>query len=369
MIHAKILELNSSGFDDLCNFRGELFHQWLTTWNALGVTVKDPYTHPVWVMSFLKSRYENEKQKENLANILKLFILFSDNTFIGIVPLYIDRKPLLPGKLGLLKSPTMLFSSSLALDKKYYKDIARHLFLYNNDIAFKPLSLCFYFIDETNEFLNASINKLKYKEYKRAYLDFSDGYENIVKNLKSGFRRDLRSFTKKLSSQGKLYLEIVDTAPDIFDAYNDLINLESCGWKGTTEYALKNNDFSRMFFHTLLKGFSVFEKAVILNLRLDNELIASILAVIINDMMYSIKVIYNENYSKFSPGHILHDFIFKEYFIQNGIKIMNCISSAEWFQNKWRTNTLDVYKMIVFPDNPAGNLLKTMYSVYHILNK
>lgn len=369
MVQIKTIDFNSADFETICQFSGDFFNVWLDTWKTLPYDQKDPYTHPVWIISYLKSRYHVETNKDNLTQVLKLFSFHANKKFLTAIPFRIERKRFLPEKMIILKSHKLLISSSLALEKKYHCEILESLFNFKIDTTHIPALICFYLIDETHDFLTANVNKVIHKDYERSYLDFRPGYEAFFNNLNSNLRRNLRHSKKKLSSIGNLTLEIVDTIPDIFQAYDEFIHLEAEGWKGETSYALKTNEFSRLFYCNIIDGFSKDRQSAVFNLRLGNELIASMLTITINDTIFALKISYKEKYSKFSPGHLLYDRIIEEYIIQNKIAFLNNISKAEWFGKIWQAKTLDVYKMFVFPDTMSGKCNKAIYSLIETIKQ
>ena len=80
--------------------------------------------------------------------------------------------------------------------------------------------------------------------------------------------------------------------------------------------------------------------------------------------MYSLKPVFNEKYSKLSPGTLLKDQIFKNYFSFNNIRYLDTVGPAKWFAKIWHPDTVETYKVNIFPDSIYGHILKQAYKFY-----
>lgn len=357
-IEMLIIDHSSVEMPDLMMLRGELFNKWLEFWNRLSNSEKDPYTHPFWIISILKGLSD----VPHLFNRKLLYFLYLNGAIISVILL--EKKAIFKGieRFYVLRCPMLLLTSSLASNSDYYTAVADAFFRKNSKLKIKqnPLAIIFSRIDSTNQFLNAPVNKLVFKDYKRCILAIN----NDFLETNSGLKRNFRKWEKRALGIGKLHFSSIENEPEIFKAFEDLMDLEMLGWKGKTPNAMRKNDFTRNFLYSLIGAFSGSGNAVVFLLKLDDVLIAANIAFIIEDTMYTIKTVYNEDYSKLSPGSLIYERVFKEYFPARNLKYANCISTSEWFHDNWHGTYFDTYKMFIFPDSLLGNCIKSGIKVY-----
>ena len=77
MIEIRTIDLSSREFTELINFKGQFFNDWLNNWDTLTDYEKDFSTHPILILSWLKSF------SEPTFSSTKLFMFYNNKNFIS----------------------------------------------------------------------------------------------------------------------------------------------------------------------------------------------------------------------------------------------------------------------------------------------
>lgn len=360
MINLRIIDKHNKEFNELYKFNSRLFREWLTTWNSLSPGEKDIYTHPVYVMSWLKSRIKHS------GDVYYLYIFKSGNTFIGAVPFKIHTIRTLFGKSIYLKSPIVELGSSIAIAEKYRESVCETILNTNIHDRGKPFAFGLLQVDETNTILKSHSNNTVYNNhYDRNVLDLSHGYDYILKKRSANFRRNLKRKKNKALSLGNLQFEVFDESSSVITAFEHFMDFEMAGWKASGPKAMRKNEFVKDFYKSVIEGFSQYGKSVLFTLKSGSALLSMLAGIIDHTTLYGLKIVYNEDYAKISPGMVLYDYIFREYCSQNKIIKYNSMSESLWFRERWHPDTLKTYRMFVFNNNLSGNCWKYLYRFYN----
>lgn len=358
-MHVTIIDKNCTEFYDLCNLRGKLFQEWLDIWIKLSSEEKDIYTHPVYMMSWLKAKAKHSQEN------FKLFFLMHNNEVIGCIPFQIYTVPTFPKRLIYLKSPVVELGSSVAIKKKYRKSICDLLLNMRVGGSGKPFSIVFLQIDETNTFFETDVRKIvKKNDFSRTILNVRNGYGEILNNCSSKFRYNLKKTKDKALSLGNLHLDISQEKPQITEMFNLITEFEMTGWKKDEHKAMKKNDFINDFYLSVVEGFSELGQAAIITLKTANKQLASTAILNLEHCIYGLKIAYNAEYASLSPGTLLLDRIFEEYCPRENITTYNVMSTSEWFRKAWKADTLHTYGMYIFPNTRIGICEKYIVDLY-----
>jgi hypothetical protein len=191
-------------------------------------------------------------------------------------------------------------------------------------------------------------------------------YEEITDNLSRKFRTNLKRAKKSLSRLGDIVLFSTSTKSDMQWALRELIRLESSGWKGKAGTAIKDNTQGMTFYANLVENFSENGGCEINLLRINGSSIAASLDLRVDRTVYGIKLGYDENYSKFSPGVIMLDELLKKYCNDCSVDTMNLMSGEKWMA-KWKPSSFDMFRVMIFQKSVIGRLLYHAYRNEHLM--
>jgi hypothetical protein len=126
------------------------------------------------------------------------------------------------------------------------------------------------------------------------------------RNLSSRRRSDLRRAVRRAETMGEVSYELVDTVTDRLESsLADLVRVEGAGWKRRAGTALQCNPAAEQFYRTyaaLAAGNGALRLSL---LRIGGVVAAVQLAVHHDDRLWLLKIGYDEEFSRCSPGTLL----------------------------------------------------------------
>ena len=164
-------------------------------------------------------------------------------------------------------------------------------------------------------------------------------YDEAMAGLKKKFRGNLNNAKNKLERDGEARFVVEQSATRVRGMFDQFIELEMAGWKGdpsnprddyTTPSAIGLRETKHKFYTDVVEQFAGAGCAEISQLWLDNKLIGSLVCLILNDTCYILKVAYNEEAGRYSPGHLLIDHAYRRYAEEGRIKRINMITAYPW---------------------------------------
>jgi CelD/BcsL family acetyltransferase involved in cellulose biosynthesis len=173
--------------------------------------------------------------------------------------------------------------------------------------------------------------------------------------LSSRLRSDLRRAQRKAESHGTVSYEIHTprTAQEFLPLYEQALEVEAAGWKGRGGSALARNARQRGFF----RRYGVLaSEAGILRLafmRINGTLAAMQYAVQWNGAFWLLKIGYDEDYARLSPGMLLIQHTL-QYACREGLRSYEFLGSAETWTQRWTTAERTTARIAVYPFGPAG---------------
>jgi hypothetical protein len=128
--------------------------------------------------------------------------------------------------------------------------------------------------------------------------------QSYEQSIKGKTRQNLKRKFRKLEELGELTfsVHVNDQRPSIVEEF---LQLEMQGWKGEAGTALLSHAKSANFARKFL-GNAKYPEVRIEALRLDGRAIAMTMHIVADGNAYHYKPTYDENYSRYSPGILLH---------------------------------------------------------------
>ena len=145
-----------------------------------------------------------------------------------------------------------------------------------------------------------------YDEYFRAVLKTGLSYQqHSERALSSKHRKDLEK--KRVKFQDDLLgpIDFTIHSQDLSEISPDFVKLEGSGWKGKRGTSISSDMHLHEFFNEITKRGAAAQKVEIAVLRSKTDLLAAMVVLKTNAMLFGFKTAYNENYEKFSPGMLL----------------------------------------------------------------
>jgi CelD/BcsL family acetyltransferase involved in cellulose biosynthesis len=167
------------------------------------------------------------------------------------------------------------------------------------------------------------------------HLDCGQTYESLLASFSRKHRANLRRHRSNLSALGLLETTTATDVDAMERCFGEFLEVEGSGWKGRagegTAIAL-HLDLEQYYRH-LLRAFGSRGECELNLLRLNGRCIAAQFCVTLGGMWYLLKIGYDEQYAKYSPGSLLLEDALIRLCARPEVKVANLASDASWHLN------------------------------------
>jgi hypothetical protein len=189
--------------------------------------------------------------------------------------------------------------------------------------------------------------------------------ERSVDELMSGVSKSLRSrlikSARRLSASGHVRFTSVTDPAELREQLEVFLNLEASGWKGEsgTGSAIQLHPELVTFYKALVRTIgsrSGEDNCEINSLYLDDRCIASEFCVRTGQEYVKLKIAYDEQYSRLSPGSLLFGHTLERCCNDSRTKHVNCLTSLDW-RSPWRPDSLPMQQAHIAVGRLSGPAL------------
>lgn len=138
-----------------------------------------------------------------------------------------------------------------------------------------------------------------------------------------------------------------------------VFEVESSGWKGRTQSAIGQNAATLAFYGRCLRHWAECGWLRLYLLELGEDIIAFQITVLYEGVLYQLKVGYQEQHAKLSPGQVLQLQLLRDAFADPAIHAYDMLGGggkAAANKRKWATSAETLYTLRVFRRNIGGML-------------
>jgi CelD/BcsL family acetyltransferase involved in cellulose biosynthesis len=180
------------------------------------------------------------------------------------------------------------------------------------------------------------------------YIETKSTYEQLS-CVSTKIRSNLRKNRKQLSKIGNWKVTTSESATDFHPYYEEFLNVEASGWKGDsgTSSAIKLNSNIRNFYSTLLEQRSADFVPRVTLLISESKPVSGQFTVYTQGCVNVLKICYDENYSKVSPGQILIEELLISACASTYIEKMSFVTDMTW-QHRWKPKQDVTYDVLIF---------------------
>ncbi len=144
------------------------------------------------------------------------------------------------------------------------------------------------------------------RHWRRAGLGLRGTYENwLADNFDHKRRKELKRLRARLAEQGALKSESLNHISALPGFVEDLLQLESNGWKGARGTALQNSADGAEAFREAAHALAAAGKLRFWRISLNGAAIATLFAIVEGHEAWLGKIAYDERFAKYSPGTLL----------------------------------------------------------------
>lgn len=240
------------------------------------------------------------------ADRLTIHTIRRDGELVALVPLLRGRLP------GVLSSPTNIDSPTwgpLAVDGAAAQALARSV------LAGGPSRLRVDVVALDDPASRHFVETLERAGYRRSvrlrehppFVDATLHPEVVLKRLSARRRSNLRRAARRLGDLGDLRFEVHRSADGLDAVLDEVLHIEASGWKGERGTAVSADPRREGFYRAVTRWAAERGWLLLTALRLDRRMIAFSLAFDHHDVVHGLKLAYDEDFGKHSPGvQMLH---------------------------------------------------------------
>jgi CelD/BcsL family acetyltransferase involved in cellulose biosynthesis len=172
--------------------------------------------------------------------------------------------------------------------------------------------------------------------------------------LPGRLRNTLQRSRKKADKAGKLEFELIRDSDQLDSILSLVFDIEYKSWKGRNGTAMKCQPEVENFYRTLAHWAAAQKNLHIFILKLDKIPIAATFCLSFGNTVFLLKIGYDESFSKFSPGSLLHCEIFEYLSQAQQFTIYNFLGATELWKMEWTEKTSDYGFIRVYPKTIRG---------------
>jgi CelD/BcsL family acetyltransferase involved in cellulose biosynthesis len=177
--------------------------------------------------------------------------------------------------------------------------------------------------------------------------DFEAGLpRNFARNLRKGANRAGRDHSVAFRFVGGVEAQ----SPALLQQF---LTVESSGWKGAAGTAIECSPQLVAFYETLTRRLSQRGWLEWHTLELDEQPVASHLAVRLGDAVSLPKIGYDEDHARYGPGNLLFRELLVRSFDDPTVSEVNCLSDMPWHSN-WGMRSVGYAGVMVSPRGPRA---------------
>jgi CelD/BcsL family acetyltransferase involved in cellulose biosynthesis len=174
--------------------------------------------------------------------------------------------------------------------------------------------------------------------------------------MSSGSRADIRRKRRGLEKQAPVSFEALAPDEDAFEApLAELFKVEAAGWKSRSGTAIVQDAAMARFYTEYGRLAARRGMLRLFFLRAGAETVAAQMHVEFADRLWSLRIGFDERWSKFSPGRVLtHDIL--RWASGRGLRALEHLGVAETWQRRWPIEIRQHSTLRYYPASPRGGL-------------
>lgn len=162
------------------------------------------------------------------------------------------------------------------------------------------------------------------------------------------FRKNNDRRRRRLAEAGSVDVNIIRDPADVKDAIYEFGRLESKGWKADGGTAVAADNAQGHLYRAVLEYFCKRDEAVIYQLRINGQVIATDLCVVRGDMFVLLKNTYDEAWSAYAPGVLLREDVLRGLCDEGRVRNYEFYGPLMDYQLRWTSDIRTLYHVTCF---------------------
>jgi hypothetical protein len=198
------------------------------------------------------------------------------------------------------------------------------------------------------------------ERFSRALLRPSDtnGDDYIRAALSGGVIKELRRQRRRLKDLGSFEFRALESGDDLTRWIDQFITLEAAGWKGAEGTAIACRVSETAYFRSIVRDAHVRGRLHMVGLFINDRPVAMKCDFLAGDGAFSLKIAYDETYSKFSPGVLLELDNIGDIHRRSAIRWMDscAVPQHAMIDRLWRERR-NIEHVLIAPGGMSGKIL------------
>ena len=193
-------------------------------------------------------------------------------------------------------------------------------------------------------------------------------FDQMLRELPKSARKHLNLARNRLARAGNARFRTVSDPAALAGAIDELIEVESAGWKGRAGTAIKCSPRLCAFYRMLVARFGARGLCDIHTLYVGDRPAAAELALRSGDLAAFLKCGYDEAFAALSPDNTLDAYAMQYYYERTPVRIVDMLSDYEYLR-MWNPTRQSVYSLSVFEQTWMGSLARHATRGLHALQE
>jgi len=189
--------------------------------------------------------------------------------------------------------------------------------------------------------------------------------EDLSRRLSKSFRKNLRNARNRLSKLGEPSFFSARTAAETESLFQELLNVEASGWKSREGTAIAQDARLIRFYQKLIETFGP-EGCALDALRVEKKTIAVTFGLRTGKTVYSIKIGIDDQYRRYSPGHLLTQYSLTQTGSPEEPAVINFAGETPRLLH-WKPEVMDVCDLYVFNATAKAKIAFAQVALKHQL--
>jgi CelD/BcsL family acetyltransferase involved in cellulose biosynthesis len=176
------------------------------------------------------------------------------------------------------------------------------------------------------------------------FLRLASGVAAHEQSLSRNLRHDVERRLRRLCEVGVVSVHVADGSERLEELLDEGFRVEQLSWKGTQRTAIASRGRTSRFYRELARWAASAGSLRLAFLRLDGRPIAFQFDLEMEPTYYSLKIGYDPEYERFSPGKLLA-YTMVSRAVARGFAVYDLLGTDDSWKYRW---TEDVHERVVF---------------------
>ncbi len=191
-------------------------------------------------------------------------------------------------------------------------------------------------------------------------VNLSGGVEAYLSGLSKKQRQNIRTGRNRMSKDGE-FASVHLRGSSVTEAeLLGCLEVEARGWKGREKSAIVCSKELTKFYVQVAKAAADEDQVQLSQLRFNGTVVAFNLLVDVAETSYLLKVGYDEDYARYSPGVVLFDEVIAESARRNNCDRIDMLDPVSSWKERWANATNRRYTLVYYPAGTVSSAVRLL---------